>query len=238
MSFAPIRNCHTCARDCHRWQGAQPRIISTMASMNYDETVAAFAWPLQFCGFSVITTYIASLITGNVSQVDRLWTFLPVLYSAYFALLPVWPSQTLPLLPYVPSNLSDAAKSYSARALLIFGLEVVWMIRYVQLKLNPSLGIWHLPRLTYNTFRRGLFNPKEEDYRYGIMRAKLPPLIFQVFNFTAISVMQNALLLTLCYPTYVAAVVQPHTPLTMSDLLLGALALVILGLEFTSAEQG
>jgi steroid 5-alpha reductase family enzyme len=91
--------------------------------------------------------------------------------------------------------------------------------------------------LTYNTLRRGLFNPKEEDYRYGIMRAKLPPLIFQVFNFTAISVMQNVLLLTLCYPTYVAAVVQPHTPLAMSDLLLGALALVILVLEFTSDNQ-
>jgi hypothetical protein len=33
--------------------------------------------------------YLVGLVTRNVSQVDRVWTFLPVLFSASFALFPV-----------------------------------------------------------------------------------------------------------------------------------------------------
>ena len=36
-----------------------------------------------------LATYTASLITGNVSQVDRIWTIMPTLYTTYWALLPL-----------------------------------------------------------------------------------------------------------------------------------------------------
>lgn len=96
-------------------------------------------WPIQFCVFLTAATYIVSVITDNVSQVDRLWTFLPAIYTAYYALLPLFPTyQPFLLVPYNPLGSTD----YSPRALLMFALVFIWMCR-----------------LSYNTQRRGLFNP-------------------------------------------------------------------------------
>lgn len=53
------------------------------------EIPPAFVQPFQFLVFNIAWTYIASVITGNVSQVDRVWTFLPTLYTAYFAAYPL-----------------------------------------------------------------------------------------------------------------------------------------------------
>lgn len=65
-------------------------------------------------------------------------------------------------------------------------------------------------RLTYNTWRRGLLNlyvfPKlpdkrltaflarisnDEDYRWRVVREKIPPWLFQLFNLTFIGKFQN-----------------------------------------------
>lgn len=106
-------------------------------------TTSSFAWPLQFCLFSTIVSYVASVVTSNVSQVDRVWTFLPNIYTAYFALMPLWPRPTgdpTPLLPFVPADLQSQLEphSWSPRALLLLGLITTWMFR-----------------LSYNTYRRG-----------------------------------------------------------------------------------
>jgi hypothetical protein len=62
-------------------------------------------WPAQFCLFITGVTWIASLITSNVSQVDRLWTVLPTIYTAYYAFLPALPnSQPLLFVPYAPKG--------------------------------------------------------------------------------------------------------------------------------------
>ncbi|KAF9266579.1 DUF1295-domain-containing protein [Marasmius fiardii PR-910] len=183
-------------------------------------SLPAFEWPIQFCAFIIIACYIASVITHNVSQVDRLWTFLPTIYTAYFALLPLWPStQLLPLLPFVPKELSAAAKDYSPRAVMMLSLVVLWMCR-----------------LSYNTYRRGLFSLHDEDYRWAILRTQIPPSLFQVFNFTFIASIQNLLLLLLGIPTYVA-VNQPHTDLMASDYICGGTMLVLLALEFMADNQ-
>lgn len=85
-----------------------------------------FKYPISLCLATTATVYILSLVTGNVSQVDRLWTFLPTIYTAYFALLPLWPSKaTLPLLPYTPGEVpSHLTEDYSPRALLMLSLVV------------------------------------------------------------------------------------------------------------------
>lgn len=88
-----------------------------------------FKWPVQLCIYSTVTTYILSLLTGNFSQVDRVWTFLPTMYSAYYALLPLWP-RTSPssLITLVPVTPTDVDRRYlvelNPRALLMFGLQV------------------------------------------------------------------------------------------------------------------
>ncbi|KAK0223070.1 hypothetical protein IW262DRAFT_1364276 [Armillaria fumosa] len=183
---------------------------------------AESAWPLQFCAFVTAATYVASIVTTNVSQVDRLWTFLPVIYSAYFALLPLWPKSIQPfsLCPYVPDELVAFARDYSPRALLMVALELIWMYR-----------------LSYNTYRRGLFNLKDEDYRWAVLRTQLPAWLFQITNFFFISGIQNVLLLSLGIPTYIAVVQQPHNNLVLSDIVLALSSLVILGIEFTADNQ-
>ena len=90
-------------------------------------------WPAQFCTFVTFETWIHSLITSNVSQVDRLWTLLPTIYSAYYALLPLLPNeQSFWLAPYAPKELGfQAVSDYSPRALLMLSLIIIWMWRCV-----------------------------------------------------------------------------------------------------------
>ncbi|KAI3613697.1 integral membrane protein [Moniliophthora roreri] len=182
----------------------------------------ALEWPLQFCAFVTATTYILSIVTSNVSQVDRLWTFLPNIYTAYYALLPILPKaheQPFFLCPYVPPSMEKLAEQWNPRALLMLGLVTTWMLR-----------------LSYNTYRRGLFSLKDEDYRWAVLRTQLSPFLFQVTNLTFIAITQNILLFFMGIPAYIAAS-QPPEPLATSDYALATLASTLLVLEFTSDNQ-
>lgn len=102
-----------------------------------------FQWPVKFCFYTSLITYVLSIITGNVSQVDRLWTFLPVIYTAYYAFLPWWPFESpVPLYPYSPKELDRTLLNEgNPRTQLMLVLQLIWMAR-----------------LSYNTWRRGLFS--------------------------------------------------------------------------------
>ncbi|KAG6373315.1 hypothetical protein JVT61DRAFT_6456 [Boletus reticuloceps] len=166
-----------------------------------------FVWPIQLCLGATLTTYVLSLVTGNVSQVDRVWTFLPMLYTAYYALLPLWPrTPQMFLLPYTPETVHESfVDTFSPRALLMLALVVTWMFR-----------------LSYNTLRRGLFRLNEEDYRWQVLRENIPPWLFQVINLTFVAVIQNIILMLLGVPAKIA-VTQPHTSLGVSDYVLAVL---------------
>ncbi|KAF5342103.1 hypothetical protein D9611_001596 [Ephemerocybe angulata] len=181
----------------------------------------SLVWPAQFCAFTIAATFIVSVITGNVSQVDRLWTFLPTIYTAYYAFLPLFPNhQSFFLEPFTPKALGwSVATQYSPRALLMFGLVFIWMCR-----------------LSYNTYRRGLFNPSDEDYRWQVLRGQLHPVLFQITNLVFIAGIQNVLLLLLGLPTRTAAMQAPAS-LAPSDYALAAAALVVLAVEFTADNQ-
>ncbi|OCH90322.1 DUF1295-domain-containing protein [Obba rivulosa] len=180
-----------------------------------------FRWPVKICVATTLVSYILSVITGNCSQVDRIWTFMPTVYTAYYALLPLWPrSPPLLLWPYTPEVVNPAfTQRYSPRALLMLGLVTIWMFR-----------------LSYNTWRRGLFNLYDEDYRWAIFRKQVPRWFFEVFNFAFIAVIQNIILFLLGLPTHIAALQQPEQ-LSTSDYVLAALALVDLLVEFIADNQ-
>ena len=82
-----------------------------------------------------------------------------------------------------------------------------------------------------------IFSRKDEDYRWAILRKRIPAWLFQITNLTFIAAIQNLLLLLLGLPTYMASVLQLHTSLATSDYLLGTLALVVLLFEFTADNQ-
>ncbi|EMD33474.1 hypothetical protein CERSUDRAFT_118057 [Gelatoporia subvermispora B] len=180
-----------------------------------------FRWPVKICVWTTLTSYALSVITSNCSQVDRIWTFMPTIYTAYYALLPLWPKESfLPLWPYTPDTVDPAfTQKYSPRALLMFALVTTWMFR-----------------LSYNTWRRGLFAFHDEDYRWAIFRKQVPRWFFEIFNFTFIALIQNIILFLLGLPTHIAALQQPER-LSTSDYILGTSALVIIALEFISDNQ-
>jgi steroid 5-alpha reductase family enzyme len=91
-------------------------------------------------------------------------------------------------------------------------------------------------RLTFNFARKGGYKPGGEDYRWPILREKLGPLWYQVFNFTFISPYQNALLLLICLPAWVA-LQHKGTPLGVLDAVAGGVFVVALIGEFIADQQ-
>ncbi|KAH7049172.1 hypothetical protein B0J12DRAFT_664278 [Macrophomina phaseolina] len=62
--------------------------------------------------------------------------------------------------------------------------------------------LWSI-RLTYNYWRKGGYNIGSEDYRWEIIKSKVPAPVFFVFNVTFISTIQSVLLFLVTTPTYV-----------------------------------
>ncbi|KAI1384578.1 DUF1295-domain-containing protein [Hypoxylon trugodes] len=62
--------------------------------------------------------------------------------------------------------------------------------------------IWSA-RLTFNYWRKGGYDIGSEDYRWAIIRSKVHPVLFSLFNATFISFIQSILLFFLAAPTYI-----------------------------------
>lgn len=144
-----------------------------------------------------LVTWIASLITGDHSWVDRIWSIVPIVYVGAF-----W-----------------AATGFTDPRLMIMSVLVL---------------LWGA-RLTFNFARKGGYTGVE-DYRWPILRARMSPAQFQVFNLLFIVIFQNALLLLIALPALVAYENQA-TPVGPVDLLLAALFLALLVGEFVADQQ-
>lgn len=76
-----------------------------------------------------------------------------------------------------------AIKGDSPRAILVAILVTAWGAR-----------------LTFNFARRGGYAPGGEDYRWGIIRSRIPGWAFAAFNLVFIVIYQNALLIAITLP--------------------------------------
>lgn len=168
---------------------------------------------LLFATSVSVIVFLLGEITRNVSQVDRLWTFLPIVYSVHFTL---WPkiSGTGPL---------------DERQLLVLALGLLWSAR-----------------LTTNTYRRGFFNPKSEDYRWEVIRARIPKWQFSLMNLFFVAFIQNFLLLAAELPQYLLLTLgssfKAHTgytapPLGVADWVLAGIFVSILCIEMIADNQ-
>ncbi|MFF2631757.1 DUF1295 domain-containing protein [Microbacterium sp. NPDC058021] len=88
-------------------------------------------------------------------------------------------------------------------------------------------------RLTFNFARKGGYSGME-DYRWAILRTRMSPAMFQVFNLLFIVLYQNALLVLITLPAF-QAWLHP-SPLTVWDFVFAALFLCFLAGE-TVADQ-
>jgi len=101
--------------------------MSPLPAYSYQDLNSLLDNPIKLCIAMTVSTYIISLVTGNVSQIDRVWTIMPTVYTAYWALLPLWRHGRDfwgYLSPYVPEEAAHFARDFSPRALLMLGLTV------------------------------------------------------------------------------------------------------------------
>jgi len=89
-------------------------------------------------------------------------------------------------------------------------------------------------RLTFNFARKGGYSGME-DYRWAILRARMKPWQFQVFNLLFIVLYQNALLVLITLPALVAW--QNPAPLNGWDVAFAVLFAAFLVGEFTADQQ-
>ena len=89
-------------------------------------------------------------------------------------------------------------------------------------------------RLTFNFARKGGYSGTE-DYRWPILRARMKPWQFQIFNLLFIVLYQNAILVLITLPSYTAYLNQsPFGPL---DVVVTALFLALLVGETVADQQ-
>lgn len=90
-------------------------------------------------------------------------------------------------------------------------------------------------RLTFNFARKGGYKPGGEDYRWEILRKRMPRWQYEVFNIFFIVIYQNILLLLITLPALL--LVQNPAPFSLSYLLLALLFLGFLILETVADQQ-
>ena len=111
---------------------------------------------------------------------------------------------------------------------LVDGLDAVRLV--VMAILVTAWGA----RLTFNFARKGGYTGME-DYRWAILRARMKPWQFQVFNLLFIVLYQNALLVLITLPAFIAW--QHPTPFTGGDAAFAALFTAFLVGEFIADQQ-
>jgi steroid 5-alpha reductase family enzyme len=96
-------------------------------------------------------------------------------------------------------------------------------------------GAWGA-RLTWNFARKGGYAPGGEDYRWAVLKQRMSPALFQVFNLVFIAGFQNALLLAIALPAW-AASTRSGTPLGPLDACAALLFTGFLVLETLADEE-
>jgi steroid 5-alpha reductase family enzyme len=150
-------------------------------------------------GVACAFAWLASLVTGDTSWVDRSWSIVPMLYVWVFA---------------------GAAHLTNARLDTMAALVTIWGVR-----------------LTFNFARKGGYRGVE-DYRWAVLRARMTPWQFQLFNVGFIVLYQNALLVLITLPAYRAYLDRSRTSFGAWDVVLSVLFLACtLGETVADQEQ-
>jgi len=176
----------------------------TSGLFNRDPLIAA----VSLCAWSIFACWVLSVVTGNCSWVDRLWSVIPAVYAGLFARAPL-------------------SSLFSGRALDSheWRLMGVWLL----------IAIWG-SRLTFNFARKGGYRFSYEDYRWEVLRSMMNAFCFQIFNLVFIAVYQNVLLLGITLPIYVASL--SRAPFNQIDALaLCGLACCIVGEAVADQQQ-
>ena len=105
-----------------------------------------------------------------------------------------------------------------------------------RLNIMAILGTLWGARLTFNFARKGGYARGGEDYRWPILRARMPRWMYEIFNIVFIVIYQNVLLLLITLPAFTILIAGP-TPLNAVDVFLTFIFLGLLVLETVADQQ-
>lgn len=123
----------------------------------------------------------------------------PCLYLAAAAWLVTW------LLSVLTREYSWVDRIWSIIPVAYLGI-FAGMAGFADIRLDIMFALAALwgARLTFNFARKGGYAPGGEDYRWAILRQRMKPSQFQVFNLVFIAFYQNVILLLITLPGYTA----------------------------------
>lgn len=105
-----------------------------------------------------------------------------------------------------------------------------------RLNVMAVLGtLWGI-RLTYNFSRKGGYGRGGEDYRWAILRDRMPRWVYELFNIFFIVIYQNVLLLLITLPA-LTILMAPSTPFSGVDIGLVILFIALLMMETVADQQ-
>lgn len=225
-------------------------VLSLQSWATYYVSVDPLHTAIVICAASSTAVYVAQQITGNASQVDRIWTFAPIWYGAHFTLQPVVAAKLLAS-GWAREGLAGLAADPVAK-LSFWGHKAV-VDSSVSAQLQPRLALmlglqllWSA-RLTFNAYRRGFFKVGEEDYRWPELRKGMSRWQWELFALFFIAIAQNILLAITALPQYLILSTtistrnklkpSPSLRLETTDIVLAVAFLVNLSLEFLADHQ-
>ncbi|GAA1515427.1 steroid 5-alpha reductase family enzyme [Agromyces terreus] len=91
-------------------------------------------------------------------------------------------------------------------------------------------------RLTFNFARKGGYRPGGEDYRWAVLRERMPRPAFEAFNLFFISIYQNVLILLFCLPAQTVSA-SSRPPLGAWDAIVAVVFLAFLAGETIADQQ-
>ncbi len=105
------------------------------------------------CNIIAFITWLLTLVNNNFSQVDRVWSILPVLYSWAFVATAVLNNPgPQPDVQVISENLGEDIKSGSARPGVVLEGDNSSLTRLIVMA--SMITVWGC-RLTYNYWRKG-----------------------------------------------------------------------------------
>ena len=188
--------------------------------------ISAFAFSLAISPIFLIV----SEINKNYSQVDRLWSILPTIYNAHYVIY-------AHLMGFETKRLDTLLAASCIWSVSVCIRPLLWLL-LIMLPIQV--------RLTFNYWRKGGYTIGSEDYRWEIVRSKISPTLFFLFNVVFISLAQSVLLLSITTPTYLmllasrlaSASGSPVEPWTVGDLIISrALVACVLAAFFADQQQ-
>jgi steroid 5-alpha reductase family enzyme len=138
------------------------------------------------------------------------------------------------------ASLISKDNSWVDRLWSIVPVVYVWVFAafagLADIRLDVMAGLVTLwgARLTFNFARKGGYNG-EEDYRWPILRARMAPWQFQLFNLFFIVLYQNAILVLITLPALTAF--ENQTPFGPVDVVLTVVFLGLLAGETIADQQ-